>query len=432
MSLRRDRGGSFAVPTRVSGLLTGVLGNSALRATTIGARSLLMVALAVWLEPAELGYFGLITAIIAFTDHLLGLDFHTFMVRDISAQETVGLRHKLRDQFVLHGIFYGTTALASWWAIPALGLERRLLFIVVLLIITQHVTLEQYRILVRLFRVLPASVTLFIRDAAWIPLCLLFWWWSGEMHLTTILSSWLAASIVSAVFALGTLSRATEAGPKRAVDWQRLSRGLRVGLRMLPGTLSMRTLLSVDRILLAFLVPPEVLGAYVFFVGICMTFHGLFVTGVLTYFWPALLEAEKGRDAEAVSAARVMLFRVCWGAPLFITLASLVVGLLAADLLPNPIYGEHLGLLAIAAMAHGLLGASNGPHYVLFSKGKDGRIVGSHLAGLAGFGCSVALLYQVDARLAVPLAVLAASLIVMVTKGWLANRILRRELQLNF
>lgn len=414
-------------PSRLRNLLDGMLGNSALRAATVGARALLMVALAVWLEPAELGYFGLITAIVSFTNYLFGLDFYTFVVRDISAKDTAGLRHKLRDQFVLHGLLYGVAALASWWVVPALGLDRRLLIVVVLLAITQHVTLEMYRIQVRLHRAMAASVTFFVRDAAWIPLCLLLWWRRGDITLTAILGFWLGASVLAVVYSVWVLRRATEPGPAESVDWQRLRRGLVVGLRMLPGTLSLRSLFSVDRMVLALLVAPEVLGAYVFFVGICLTFQGLFESGVLTYFWPPLLEAEKQGHRAAVLTARRRLFRMCWLGSAAVILISWAMGVVAAHLLPNPIYGEHLAMLAIAAVAYGVLAASNGPHFVLFSKNQDGKIVGSHLAGLLTFGTFAAVLSQVDARLAVPLAVVAAACAILAIKGSWTRQVLRTE-----
>ena len=417
----------MAVPSRLSALLGGMLGNSALRAATVGARALLMVVLAVWLEPAELGYFGLITAIISFTNYLFGLDFYTFVVRDISAKDTAGLRHKLRDQFVLHGVLYGAAVLASWWVVPALGLERSLLIVVLLLAITQHVTLEMYRLLVRLHRAMAASVAFFLRDAAWIPFCLLLWWFHGAITLTTILGFWLGASVISIAYSAWVFRGATVAGPMGSVDWQRLRRGLVVGLRMLPGTLSLRSLFSVDRMVLAMLVAPDVLGAYVFFVGICMTFQGLFESGVLTYFWPPLLEAEKQGDQAAVQSARRRLFRMSWGGSAMVILTSWTVGLVAVQLLPNPIYGEHIALLFVAAVGYGVLGMSNGPHFLLFSKGKDGQIVGSHLAGLLVFGVSAAVFSQFDPRLAVPAAVLVASATILASKGWWTRRVLQDE-----
>ena len=404
-------------------LLSGLLGNSALRAATIATKSALIFALAAWLEPEELGHYGLIAAIVALTNTIYGLDFHTFVVRDISLANLGDARRKLRDQFTFHGVLYLLAAFVLAWWVPALGLSADLVPLVVLVTVFQHATQELYRVLVRLLRVFEASVVFFVRDAGWIPLIFLKWWITGSLDLLEILAFWLGGSLVATAFAIVCLVRRTPKGVAAPPDWAWLRKGLRVGLRMLPGTLSLRSLFSVDRMLLAVLVLPDTLGAYVFFTGLCMAFYGLFESGVLPYYWPELLEAEKSEDPARIALARRRLTQVCWLGLLGIVLASGVAGWVATHLLDKPVYSQNLDLLPILGLAYGFLAAGYAPHYMLFAKGRDHLIVGSQLAGLAALGLVTLIAAQLSARLAVPSAVLVAGLLMLVAKWVLARRL---------
>ncbi len=400
----------------------GPLGNVVLRGLTIGTRSLLVIALAAWLEPKELGYFGLITAIVSMTNYIFGLDFYTFVVRDISLADVSGVRCKLRDQFLLHGLLYVAAAGVLWHLLPTMGQSRNVSLLVILVAILQHATLELYRILVRLHRVIAASLAFFVRDAGWIPLCLLHWWITGTIDLEAILGFWLLGSVACIAYSLWDLGRATPKCADNHVDWQRLRLGLQTGLRMLPGTLSLRAFFSVDRMILAVLVLPDTLGAYVFYTGLCLSFHGLFESGVLPYFWPPLLEAQKRGDRAAVRRAQRKLNRICWFAPIGVAAAAWSVGFLASRALSNPVYAENLDLLSILVFAYALLGGSNAPHYALYSKGLDWQIVVSQVVGLVIFVAAVGMVSLLDPRLAVPVGLVIASGAILLIKAVLAHR----------
>lgn len=61
--------------------------NIALRGMTLGSKFLLIFFLARFLEPAELGLYGLLVATIGYALYLLGLDFYTYSTREILKRE---------------------------------------------------------------------------------------------------------------------------------------------------------------------------------------------------------------------------------------------------------------------------------------------------------------------------------------------------------
>lgn len=397
------------------------MANTLLRGATIGIRGTLIVGLAVWLDPAELGVFGLIGATIALAIQIYGHDFYVYTVRQLSVAELGDVRYRLRDQFLLFGAIYtvGTVALAA--LLPLFGLDPALALLTAAIAVFQHVSVELYRVLLRLERTVSASLCFFVRDAAWVPACPLVWWLRGGFGLSDILLLWLAGSIAATGYAAWSVLRATPAAPPRPIDRAWLARGIRTGLRMLPGTLSLRGLFTVDRMIMALVVPPEALGAYVFFASLCTAATGLFESGIMPYFWPRLLEAARtGGTSERVAAERALVRACVIGAPA-LAVAAVAAGVVLAKLMPHEAYGEHLGFVAWIAAAYFFVTVSNIPHYRLYAANRDLAIVASNGAAFAVFLALAGLLVLAGWVLAVPVALVSASVLLLVFK-WAAAR----------
>lgn len=402
--------------------LLNLTANSSLRAATIGIKAVLVIALAVWLGPAQLGVYGLIAATITLTTYIYGLDFYTFTIREISTSNLDGVRFRLRDQFLLFAFIYGIGTVILSLVLKGFGLDSTLIVLTAAIAVLQHAALELYRILIRIERTIAASIGLFLRDAAWVPGCLLTWLLTGEIGLQEVLLYWLVGSCFSVAYGCWSLARVLPRAPSRPIDLAWLGRGVATGLRMLVGTLSIRGLFTVDRMILALLAPPEVLGAYVFYTSLCFSFSSLFETGVLPYFWPRLLEAAKQADPVGRDATQRTLFRVCMiGAPTLAG-AAVVLGIGFANVLPDDSYLNNLDLLFYVAGATMLLLLSNAPHYRLYADNRDTAIVASNAAAFAGFLVLCGLLALASQPMAVPVALVAACGLLLVVKFAIARR----------
>lgn len=396
--------------------LLNLTANSSLRAATIGIKAVLVVALAVWLGPSQLGIYGLIAATITLTTYLYGLDFYTFTIREISTGNLDDVRFRVRDQFLLFAFIYGVGSVILAAIMKGFGLDGTLIILTAAIAVLQHAALELYRILVRIERTIAASIGLFLRDAAWVPGCLLIWAFKGEISLQDVLWSWLAGSCFSVAYGAWSLIRVLPDTETRPVDLAWLRRGIATGLRMLAGTISLRALFTVDRMILALLAPPEVLGVYVFYTSLCQAFSALFDTGVLPYFWPRLLDAVKREDTVARDEVQRTIFRVCMvGAPV-LAVAAIIVGTGFAVMLPDGSYLNNLDLLYYIAAAFMLLLLSNPPHYHLYADKRDNAIVAANASAFIGFLAVCGLLVMANQAMAVPLALVAACGLLLVVK----------------
>jgi O-antigen/teichoic acid export membrane protein len=378
--------------------------------------------MAVWLQPSELGLYALVAATLTLTTYFYGLDFQTFTMRELSTSDLPEARSRIRDQFaMLLGIYLVGSAIVAV-LLQLFGLDAELIALVVPMAVVQHGSLELYRILTRLGRTVAGTTVLLIRDAAWAPLCLLIKLLTGKLSLVGLLDMWLLGSVASVVCGAWVLVRWLPASERRPIDIVWLTTGLRIGLRMLTGTLSVVALFNVDRMIFAKLATPDELGAYGLFALGSSSIQGLFETAILPAFWAPLLQAKKEGDQLGYRRAEQRLTRVCLiggvagGA---VTAVGLTV---LTWVLPHPAYAENARLLYYIAAAYSLLTLSNIPHYRLFAARRDCLIVIANLAALIMFFALIAILVEFDRLLAVPMALAVACALLFVLKWVLARR----------
>ena len=414
---------------RLRGVLDGapaalMTAGSFLRIASVGMRALLTVALAVWLQPSDLGLYGLTTATLALTAYFYGLEFHIFAMREISMKELADARRRIRDQFALLLVIYVVGSLILALLLMRLGVAAwSLLLLISLLAVAQHAALELYRILTRMNRMLAATLSLMIRDGAWVPICFLIKLVTGELSLVALLWCWLGGSILSVVYGVWSLARWLPTAERQPIDLVWLRSGLRTGLRMLVGSLAVVGLFSVDRMIFAASADPDELGAYALFAMACASLQGVFETAILPHFWTRLLEAEREGDIDGRRRAERKLQRAC-------LIAAIAGGALATAgctvlvaLLPHPAYAANLHLLYPIVVAYSLLTIANIPHYRLFASKRDSLIVTANVAAFVGFVALAPLLVSYGLSVAVPLA-LALSTGLLVGLKWLMVRTL--------
>lgn len=137
------------------------LTNLGLRGTTLVSKFLLIFMLARFLEPAELGLYGLLTVTISYALYFLGFDFYIFTTREILKAEPENRGQLLKSQIALSLILYAVflplsvglfvVGLLPWWLLPWF----------LALLVLEHITQELNRLLVALQRQLVASWVLF-------------------------------------------------------------------------------------------------------------------------------------------------------------------------------------------------------------------------------------------------------------------------------
>lgn len=393
--------------------------NIGLRGSTLVSKFLLIFLLARFLEPAEVGIYGLLTVTISYALYFLGFDFYIFTTREILKARPENRGQLLKSQAGLSLLLYmvflplsmGLFAfgLLPWWLAPwFLGL-----------LILEHINQELNRLLVAINHQLIASWVLFFRAGAWaLAVVALMAVDSRQRSLEVVMLAWMMGGTLAVVLGGFAVARTGMGGWHRKVDWGWVKKGLKTAIPMLLGTLALRGVYTVDRYWFEALAGLDVLGAYVLFIGMCTALLSFMDAAVFTFIYPALIAANADQNASQFKAKlRQLTVQTTALTVIFAIVAWLVMGSIL-EWLNRPVYIENQSLFGWLLLGTSLFVLSMVPHFALYARGHDKPIIVSHMAGFVVFVISTWLWEQTTTLLAVPLGLVSAFAFILAIKSW--------------
>lgn len=335
------------MPARLLGLLKrpAVAGAGAafiLRGLTLASRFLLSLLLARMLTPAEMGEYGLLTAALAFALLAIGLEFYSYTLREMVPATPAKRARIIADQmvlglvallvigaFVLSAIIAGLfpSGLAPWF---------------LLILVTEHISLEATRILIITERPIRAYVGVFLRGGIWVyAMAVLMFTTPSTRTLETVLVWWALGGSIAIAFAAMSLSNL----PWRELrdyrpDWTVIFAGLRTARPFMMTAAGALVISYIDRFVVDRVVGREAVGIYTFYSTILI---GLLSLGgsVSQQFLPKVIS---GYTAGA-QAYRKILRTFFW------SLLSLALG---TTVISGLLMGPMLDILGLSLYASGI------------------------------------------------------------------------------
>jgi len=393
--------------------------NIVLRALTLASRFLLIFFLARFLEPAQLGLYGLVTATIGYSLYLLGFDFYTFTTREVLKRERQEWGGLLKDQGALSLVLYAIfIPLLSMIFIQGL-LPWSLAGWFFALLVLEHLNQELSRLLIAISEQLLASVMLFLRQGTWaIGVTALMAVEPTTRSLDYILGGWTVAGLVAVLAGAYRLTQLRIGGWNKKVDWRWIASGLKVSIPLLVATLALRGVFTLDRYWLQSLGGLEIVGAYVLFMGISGTLMTFLDAGVFAFSYPGLISAHhKQQPVLFCKNLRLLLIHTVILSVAF-SIVSLFLLSFLLSWLNNPLYTTQQYLYPWVLITMVLYALGMVPHYALYAQGIDRPIIHSHVASLIVFLIATWGFSQYWPLLAVPLGLCAAFLLILVWKAW--------------
>jgi O-antigen/teichoic acid export membrane protein len=402
--------------------------NIGLRGMTLVSKFLLIFFLAGFLEPEELGLFGLLAATIAYAIYPLGFDFYTYTTRELLKCDRSEWGGLLKDQGVLHLILYALV-MPLLLLVFSMGLLPWYLagwFFV--LLVLEHLNQELMRLLVAISQQLTASWVLFLRSGAWALVITAWMFFDSSMRtLETVLAAWTLGGALALVLAAYRLKKLKLSGWRSRINWQWMRTGLKVAVPFLIATLAIRAVFTIDRYWFEALQGLEVLGAYVLFMGIANALMSFLDAGVFAFSYPGLIAAHNRKDADAFRAG---LFKLLWQTLLLTALFILIAWLVIEPLLlliDKPFYLSQLSLFPWVLAAIALYAVGMVPHYALYAQGQDKPIIFSHLGTVMVFIPVTAILAAAYPDTAVLLGLITTFIILLTWKTWAFYQLTPRQ-----
>lgn len=392
--------------------------NVSLQGVTLLTRFGLIFLLAKYLSPAEVGYYGLFAAAIGYGIYFVGLDFYTYLTREIIGTPVEKRGALLKGQAVLSLLLYTIfIPVAVFLAIEYSGWPNYLMWWFFPILFVEHFNQEMSRLLVALSEQVTASALLFVRQGSWALIVIFFMFFEpGSRTLEFPMVAWFIAGVFAALLGIFKLKKMDFGGWRAKVDWRWIGKGIAVSAAFLFATLALRGTQTFDRYMLESIGGIEVVGAYVLFVGIAGSLLAFLDSGVFSFTYPALIGLSQNKNwAVARKKVKQMLWFTIAFSFLF-SMASLIVMPYLLKWIGKDAYTSSIDLyywilLATIVNVIGLV-----PHYALYAAGKDKAIILSHVLAFFVFCGAVFLLRATSHALAVPQGLVIAFLFILIFK----------------
>lgn len=383
--------------------------NFILRITTLGVRFLFVFILAKYLEPSDVGYYGIFAVTIGYAIFFLGLDFYTYVSREIIQIPKNRQGRLLKGQAAVSGIVYALFIPVFILALQNYSWPRGLFLWFLPIMILEHINQEISRLLIAMSEQLTSSFIIFIRQASWnILAIILMTLYSDWRDIVLIIPLWAAAGVAALGMGLWKLKQLGIKGWSIPIDWNWVKKGISVSSAFLMASLALRGIQTVDRYWFEKLVGIEMVGSYVLMQGIASVLIVFLESTLFAFVYPLLIKLNvEEKHKEAHRHVRVMFFNTL--------VVSLIFGVISWILLPyflnwinKPIYQQAIGLYPWIISSVILNALSMSPHFGLYARGKDSPIIKSNIAAFMLFMLVSFALSDLNKMLAIPIAMNAA------------------------
>lgn len=397
--------------------------NIVLQGATLISKAALLLILARWLRPEDVGVFGLLAVTLAFSMFLVGFDFHAYASREMLTGELNEAPRLFRDQLAFHALFYLVALPALWVVFVADILPPAIAFVFYVLVVAEHACQELQRLLITLSRSAAATLVSFVRGGLWVwGLLAAFLLWPSTRSVEFTAWAWAAgcgcALLLGAIF----LRDLDWSGALRApIDWPWVRSGAQAALPFLAASLALRGALTVDRYALKWYVGDRAVGVYTVYAAASSAVVGFVEAGMIFVLRPRVVAAfRRGEHAAYAHRMRTMTIVAIAGA----VGLSLIAGMLAGPilrLLGDPVYLSSLGSLWVLLGGAVVLVLIHLADTMLYVRSLDRSIALGAVAALASvagfsrilvpaqgvFGAALALVLGLFVGLVVKLSLLA-------------------------
>lgn len=271
--------------------------NVALRGLTLAIKFFLIICLAVYLPPEEVGIYGLIAVTVSYAIYFVGFEFYTYSTRDLIGKPKSDWPRLISSQVAFFGMMYLLVlpALSLLFLFGNLPLELLSGFLV--LIILEHLSSELMRLLVAAERQTLATIIIFIKQGVWaIFLVLTMWMFPATRNIETLLLFWIFGAALSIAAGVAPLLKLDWKRSNLSLDWKWVKRGIWIALPLLISSISARAIFTLDRYAFEALNGLALLGAYSVYMSIAAAMLAFMESGVFVFFYPRMMRAYKRGD----------------------------------------------------------------------------------------------------------------------------------------
>ena len=271
--------------------------NMGLRAISMLSRFLLIIVMAKLLPLSELGTYGLLVAGIGFTVLFLGFDYYTYSNRELLSVSKNEWSRIIINQIYAYLPLYLIFIPIAWGLYLYEILPSGYFIWFLILLVIEHLSIEQNRLLNTMQKQLSATVVLFLRSGLWVLFMLPFMIYVDDFrNLETLLYAWLLGGLLSIVFGGITIKNSINNWKHIKPSYLWIIKGYKIGFMFILGTVAFSAISTGDKYLLEQWSNVGMVGIYVFYTSLTLGASAFIHAGVIVFSTPKIISAYQQDD----------------------------------------------------------------------------------------------------------------------------------------
>lgn len=350
--------------------------NVFLRIGGIGSKFLIITLMSKYFDVDVFGNYGLITSIITILIFVLGLDFYNFSIRDIlKTSNKQDILNKVLVTIVLYFAIYGLFVLLGYYTFNSISYIKPYTFLVVSLVITEHLSQEIYRLLIGFKKILLANILLFFRTVSWSAIIIYYYFNNTLITIEKIFTLWLFANSLTIIYILVlSIKKNFNLLLKATLNFNWVKKGLRISSVFFLATISLKSMEYLNRFVVDYYMGEELAGIFLFYSNISILISLYINTIVISFELPELIKSVKLPKIE------LLLKKFKKSLLVHILISSIFIFLIIKPLLhwQNKVeFEKYLPLICFLIIGVGLMNYSLLYHFKMYIYHKDRSLLKS-------------------------------------------------------
>jgi len=272
--------------------------NVFLRIGGVGSKFIIITLMSKYFDVDVFGNYGLITSLITILIFVLGFDFYNFSIRDIlNTKDKQEIVNKVVVTFILYGLTYLFFILVGSLIFCNISYIKPHLFLIIFLVITEHLSQEIYRLLIGFKKVLLANILLFFRTVSWSVIIIFFYYNNYLITVDKIFKLWLLANTltIAYVFFLSIIKSYGEIiKVSLRLNW--VKKGLRICSVFFLATISLKFMEYANRFIVDYFLGEKIAGIFLFYSNISILITVYINTIVISFELPELIKLADSQE----------------------------------------------------------------------------------------------------------------------------------------
>lgn len=370
----------------IHSLISPRLLNIGIRGISMISRFLLIIILAKLLPLSDLGIYGLLVAGIGFAVLFVGFDYYSYSNRELLSvhkdEWSKIIVNQIYAYLPLYLLFIPIAMVVHYYELLPSGY---FIWFIVLMVI-EHISIEQNRLLNTIQKQLSASMVLFLRSGVWVLFMLpLIIYVDSFRNLETVLYAWLIGGLASISFATFVIKNSVQDWHFIKPNYRWILKGYKIGLLFILGTVAFRAISTGDRFLLEQMSDLSIVGIYVFYVSLTVGATAFIHAGVIVFSTPKIVTAfQKGEFLEFQHLMN-QFFKELSISIIVMMMALYIFMPFIIEWVDKVSYLEHYNVFYIILATAGVTVLNSHPGTYLYASRRDKFILLSNISALLVF-----------------------------------------------